>query len=217
MLLPSASVLSTAIPFSNAVVVTLNGVPAPSNTVIGAQESLVDISAVGINADGATTYIIEWVDFGATNLPNPSADASLVPAGSFFFTGTLVEGASSLILNRPIMEFVACPSPVPGCLQNNKQVSITCTFDSDGNGSCVQVQEDLGSGPPGPFTTTSWTGPVVPSITATVNSPPPHQAGSTGPTPQQTGSTSASSNLRAGRSGWMLCSLGLAVSLAHFF
>ncbi|KAJ7060936.1 hypothetical protein C8F01DRAFT_177573 [Mycena amicta] len=195
VLLPvAAAVLATA--------QTLKAVtPLPTGPVTVIVGQRVSVSALGVGADGMTTYL----EVGAETLALEASGTvtQTLLTGEIPFTATFLEDASRIVIGT-----------------TGSGLFESCTFGADGTGTCVNQFVDVGASTTSTLTTT-FTGPVVPWYTLnaaaasgspsepiTESSPP------TSPTASNSGSSSAPSgsastvpnNAAASplRSGWAL-------------
>ncbi|KAJ7716082.1 hypothetical protein B0H16DRAFT_1741533 [Mycena metata] len=156
-------------------VVTLYDVPPPStsNTVSLVDHESIFLSVDGVGADGATTYVDVMVQsYQAEVLPSTTITIVDEP---FTATATLVEDASGYRIT----------SPDESCTNGNCTVDTaapqgvrTCSFGTDGQGTCVQGQQaQVGGISTATTIQTTWSGSVVPVFTLPASTSAPKSNG----------------------------------------
>ncbi|KAJ7866986.1 hypothetical protein B0H14DRAFT_3133043 [Mycena olivaceomarginata] len=124
----------------------------------GYPPAAVSLSAGGVGADGATTYVEAIVQTAIAY-----ADATTTRTG-----GALQTLHATLIADASIYRYSLLPPASATGLANNDAFPVnvleTCTLDGHGGGACVAQAWADG----GPTATTTFTGPVAPFYTLTV-------------------------------------------------
>ncbi|KAJ7359691.1 hypothetical protein DFH08DRAFT_846743 [Mycena albidolilacea] len=170
------------------------------------------VSALGVGADGLTTYLRVGAETLALEISGTVTKTLLQASDAILYTETFLEDASRYIAGA-----------------TDSGLSQSCTFGADGEGSCVN--QFVSQGPGGASTLTStYSGPVVPWYTlpnaAAAASTPAPNGFSTSTSPSslaasQTGTLSASGpsptaaapNSAASSSGWTWMAIVLPLFL----
>ena len=142
----------------------------------------ISISALGVNQDGATTYLEEWrvsqyIQWDATTTVTATIPVETLEGANVLYSpqvqppklkiATVVMDKSSLLAT-----FIPEATTVAGGSTINITIADNCTFDGEGGEVCVVKQWDAAAtSSPQTFTAT-FSGSAVPVYTLTVNAAP---------------------------------------------
>ncbi|KAJ7256197.1 hypothetical protein B0H12DRAFT_1232923 [Mycena haematopus] len=144
------------IPFVRAVVCAATTVTLFGFQPNGYPNNAVSLSAVGVGPDGATTYVEEIFQTAMVYGDSQATSTdSAVPVQTLHAT---------LVADASVYRYSMLPTTGPDGVIDFGVIE-TCTLDGKGGGQCVAQGWEDG----GPTTTTTFTGPVAPFYTLTVD------------------------------------------------